>query len=69
MIWLYITPQCSTPEEFDELLSGLVHRRGEEGEGTSSTATPTPGGLKFVFTGLDGVEVELCEGGRERSVE
>lgn len=60
--------QCSSEEELEELLSGLVHSRGEEGEGGGGGGTHYPGRLKFTFVGLDGVEVELCQDGREKNV-
>ena len=58
-------PQCTTPEEFEELLSGLSQGRGEEVEGTPPYHH---GELRFTFIGLDGLEVELCPNGREKSV-
>ncbi len=63
--------ECGSAEELEEVVSGLHHGRGvadEEGEG-GEVGHAHPTGLKFVFTGLDGAEVELCEGGRERHVE
>ena len=62
-----------SPEEFEELVSGLHHGKSigeEEGEEQRGTVVSThSAGLMFLFTGLDGVEVELCPGGRERTVE
>ncbi len=56
-------------EELDELLCGLLHGRGEEAEGGGGSGmSPPSSGLKFVFTGLDGRERELCPAGRERTI-
>ena len=41
----------------------------EEGEGHPSSVAAGHEGLKFVMTGLDGIEVELCQNGKERTVE
>lgn len=64
--------ECSTPEEFDELVGGLIHHvkepPGEEGERTTVAAV-TPENLKFIFSGLDGIEYELCPNGREKTVQ
>ena len=64
--------ECSTPEEFDELVGGLIHHVKEptvdEGE-RASVSAPTSENLRFVFLGLDGIEYELCPGGREKIVE
>ena len=63
--------ECISPEEFEELISGLHHGKGvaDEDEGTAGSTHHMKTGLKFVFSGLDGIEVELCEGGQERLVE
>ena len=62
---------CSSPEEFDELIASVLHGRGpsEEGEGTPSSVSTIHEGLKFTLTSLDGIEVELCQNGKERTVE
>ena len=72
--------QCSSVEEFDELLSGLMHSRGEEGEGGGERRGGGEEGggvgggrsyqeyqhrLKFVFHSMDGREEELCSGGSQ----
>ena len=57
--------ECLSAEEFEEVLAGIQHGRGEDEEG--GVASP-PGDVQFVYTGLDGVEVELCEHGRETAV-
>lgn len=59
--------QCSSAEEFEELLSGLIHSRGDEGEG-GVAHLPQVRGLRFIFTGLNGVETELCSRGQEKTV-
>ena len=41
----------------------------EEGEGPSSSVASSHEGLKFTLTSLDGIEIELCHNGKERSVE
>lgn len=63
---------CSSPEEFEELIASVLHVRGsttEEGEGTASSIAAPLERLKFTLTGLDGIEVELCPNGKERTVE
>ena len=62
---------CSSPEEFEELVSSVLHVRGsaDEGEGPASSVPTAHEGLKFTLTGLDGIEVELCPNGKERRVE
>lgn len=62
---------CSTAEEFEELIGSVLHGHGsiEEGDGGPSSVAAIREGLKFTLTGLDGIEVELCQNGRERSVE
>ncbi len=62
---------CDSAEELEEIVSGLHQGRSvteEEGESRDTTYSH-PTGLKFVFIGLDGAEVELCTGGKERHVE
>ena len=61
----------ASPEEFDELVASVLHGRGpsEEGEVASSSVSTVREGLKFTLTSLDGVEVELCQNGKERVVE
>lgn len=62
---------CSSPEEFEELIANVLHGRApsEEGEGTPSSVATIHEGLKFTLTSLDGIEVELCQNGKERTVE
>ena len=64
---------CGSPVVFEELVTGLHQGKsmgeeeGEESQGMMVSAHSN--GLRFLFTGLDGVEMELCPGGRERPVE
>lgn len=60
---LWSHTQCSSVEEFDELLAGLTHNhgRGDERDGGTSTY---PQGLTFVYHTMTGQEAELCSGGR-----
>ena len=62
---------CSSPEEFEELIASVLHGRGpsEEGEGGAPSSVATVHeGLKFTLTSLDGIEVELCQNGKQRIV-
>ena len=74
-----VPPQCSNAAEFDELLSGLIHERGEEerdGEGSSQQQQQqqqTQGqgqgqGLKFMFHTMDGQQEDLCPEGSQREI-
>lgn len=58
--------QCSSVEEFDELLGGLMHSRGEEGEDRAGSYQQHS--LKFVFHTMDGREEELCSRGSQRDI-
>lgn len=60
-----------SPEEFQEVVSNLRHMggRGAGEEAEFQTQSSEDDLLTFVYTSLNGVEVELVPGGRERTVE
>ena len=64
--------QCSSVEEFDELLAGLTHnhRRAEDGEGgvEEGGASTYSQGLQFVYHTMTGQEQELCPGGSHKEL-
>ncbi len=65
--------ECSSAEELEEVVTGLHHGRGvadDEGEEKRvGMGHAHLDGLRFVFTRLDGAEVVICPGGKERRVE
>lgn len=64
--------ECSSAEELEEIVSGLHHGNGvtdEEGPDEGVVSTHPSARLRFVFTRLDGVEEELCPGGKDKMVE
>ena len=62
------SPQCSSVEEFDELLSGLIHNQVQGDEGDTTSTVTYPQSLTFVYHTMTGQERELCSGGRYKQL-
>ena len=53
--------QCKSAEEFEQIAAISPRSHGDEPESISS-------GLHFVYSSMDGREIELCPQGREKPV-
>ena len=60
---------AESASEFQEVVSTLKHFAGGVEDTEYSAPSTTQKKLTFVYSTLNGVEVELVEGGREKTVE
>lgn len=57
--------EAQSVEELEEVVKSLGHICEPAEEGELVTSTPYQRGLQFVYSSLNGMEVELVPGGRE----